>query len=74
MTSLSHDFLMRIAHSLEEEEIDVYTLVLYSMNDHDLKYFNEADREKIKRIFNILTEDTKHHADLLKLIVEMGTK
>ena len=74
MTSLSRDFLMRIAHSLEEEEIDVYTLVLYSLNDHDLRYFNEADQEKIKRIFNILIEDTKHHADLLKLIVEMGTK
>ena len=74
MTSLGRDFLMRIAHSLEEEEIDVYTLVLYSLNDRDLKYFNEADQVKIKRIFNILIEDTKHHADLLKLIVEMGTK
>ena len=74
MNILSHDFIQKIARALEEEEIDVYTLALYSMNSDDINYFNDTDREKVKRIFKTLADDTKHHAELLKLIVEMGTK
>ena len=72
MSALSQDFIQKIAHSLEEEEIDVYTLALYSMSTDDLNYFNESDREKIKRIFKVLMEDTRHHSDLLKLILDIG--
>ncbi len=72
MSKLSDDFIRKIAHSLEEEEVDIYTMVLYSLNSDDMDYFNEKDRERVKRIFKILMEDTKHHAALLKLIVEMG--
>ena len=74
MAALSRDFIKKIAHVLEEEEVDVYTLALYSLNSDDLNYFNEKDKEKVKRIFKVLMEDTKHHADLLKLIVEMGSR
>ena len=73
MPELSSEFIKKIAHSLEEEETDIYTLSLYSMNSDDLNYFNEPDRERIKRIFKILMDDTKHHAELLKLIVELGS-
>jgi len=69
---LPDDFINKIAHCLEEEEVDVYTLTLYSLNSSDVDYFNEKDREQVKRIFKILMDDTKHHAELLKLIVEMG--
>ena len=74
MTILTYDFIRKIAKALEEEETDVYTLSLYSMNSDDLNYFSNADREKIRRIFKVLIEDTRHHADLLRLIVEMGAK
>ena len=74
MSILSHDFIRKIARALEEEETDVYTLALYSINSDDINYFNDTDREKVKRIFKTLADDTKHHAELLKLIVEMGTK
>ncbi len=72
MSKLSDDFIRKIAHSLEEEEVDIYTMALYSLNSDDMNYFNEKDKEQVKRIFKILMEDTKHHAALLKLIVEMG--
>ena len=74
MAGLSYDFIQKIAHSLQEEEIDVYTLALYSLNADDLNYFDEANREKVKQIFKILIEDTKHHMALLKLIVDLGSK
>ena len=74
MAALPYDFIQKIANALEEEETDIYTLSLYSLNSDDLNYFNEADKEKIKRIFKILIEDTKHHANMLKLIVEMGSR
>ena len=73
MTSLSYDFIQKIAYALQEEEVDVYTLSLYSLNSDDLNYFDEDNREKVKRIFKILIEDTKHHSDLLKLIIELGS-
>ena len=72
MIALSYDFIQKIAHALEEEEVDVYTLALYSLNTDDLNYFNEKDREQVKRIFKVLMDDTKHHAELLRLIVEMS--
>ena len=74
MTILSYDFIQKTAKALEEEETDIYTLALYSLNSDDLNYFNEADKERVKRIFKILAEDTKHHADILKLIIEMGSQ
>ena len=74
MTNLSDDFIRKIAHSLQEEEIDVYLLNLYYRDSEDLNYFAEKDREKIKKIFNILIEDTRYHAELLKLIVELGSR
>ena len=69
---LTHDFLLKISQMMQEEEIDVYTLSLYCMNSADLEYFNEADRARVAAIFKILSEDTKRHAELLKLITEMG--
>lgn len=69
---LPDDFVKKIARALEEEEVDVYTLMLYSLSSDDVSFFSEEDREQVKKIFKILIEDTKHHAALLKLIVELG--
>ena len=74
MGNLPGDFIKKIARSLEEEEVDVYVLTLYCMNSDDVNYFTPEDQEQVKKIFKVLIEDTKHHAELLKLIVEMGTK
>ena len=71
---LSDDLIQKIAHLLEEEEVDVYTLTLYNMNSSDLDFFSEKEKERIKRIFKILLEDTKRHAEFLKLIVEMSER
>lgn len=70
---LPDDYIRKIAKALEEEEVDVYTLMLYSLNSDDVEYFSEADREQVKQIFKILIEDTRHHAALLKLVVEIGS-
>ena len=68
---LPDDFIREIAHCLEEEEVDVYTLTLYSFSSDDMGYFDDKDRERIKMIFKVLMEDTKRHMELLKLIVEL---
>ncbi|HTL71600.1 MAG TPA: hypothetical protein VL404_09955 [Candidatus Eisenbacteria bacterium] len=66
-------FIERIARCLEEEETDIYTLSLYSMNTDDMNFFMPEDREKVLRIFKILKDDTRRHAELLQLIVELGS-
>lgn len=73
MANLSPEILKKLARCLEEEETDVYTLSLYSMDVNDLDFFQESDREKIKNIFKILKEDTRRHAELLELVIEMGS-
>ena len=70
--ALPEEFLRRLTHCLQEEEIDVYVLNLYYRNSEDMKYFHEKDRERVQRIFDILIQDTKSHAELLKLIIDMG--
>ena len=71
---LPPEFIRKIAGCLNEEEADIYTLTLYSIDSDDLNYFAEEDRKKVMRIFKILKEDTKHHSELLKLIVELGSR
>ena len=72
MANLSDGFIKRVARLLQEEEIDIYVLTLYCLSHEDLDYFKPEDQRRIGEIFRILMEDTKHHAELLKVIVEMG--
>lgn len=72
MTAFSDSFFKKIAQSLQEEEIDVYVMNLYYRNRDDINYFNEKDRQRVQEIFDVLIEDTKRHAELLQLIVELG--
>ncbi len=72
MTPFSDNFFKKIAQSLQEEEIDVYVMNLYYRNRDDIKFFSEKDRKRVQEIFDILIADTKRHAELLQLIVELG--
>lgn len=69
---LPDDFIRKLARCLEEEEEDIYTLSLYGPNSAELDYFKEKDRGRIQKIFKILKQDTRRHAELLRLIVELG--
>ena len=70
---LPPDILSKIVGALDEEEVDVYTLTLFSLNSNDIDYFEEKDKTEVKRIFKVLLDDTRHHSELLRLIVEMGS-
>lgn len=70
---LQHDFMTRVVQALAEEETDIFTLSLYSLDSDDMNYFQPEDREVVKRIFKILIQDTQKHADLLRLIAELGS-
>jgi len=74
MSKLPDEFVRKIAHSLQEEEVDIFVLTLYYRNGSDLLFFNSEDRDRIRRIFDTLIKDTEHHMELLKLIVELGSK
>ncbi|HLD56050.1 MAG TPA: hypothetical protein VJA00_00365 [Candidatus Omnitrophota bacterium] len=60
-----------LARMLQEEELDLYVLTMHYRNDGDLNYFPEADRRRIKSILDILIQDTKRHAELLKKIAAL---
>lgn len=72
--ALSPQFVERIARCLDDEEIDVYTLTLFALNSADLEYFDDRDRQRVREIFDTLIKDTRQHMELLKLIVELGSR
>jgi hypothetical protein len=74
MTLLSKEFTHKLARMLNDEEVDLYVLSLHYRNNEDLNYFSEEDQKRVKSIFDILIKDTKHHAELLELIVELAER
>jgi hypothetical protein len=74
MRRLPESFVKRVAEMLEEEEVDVYALGLYCLSEDELRYFAGEDRKRVEAIFRTLVEDTKRHAELLKLIVELASR
>ena len=60
-----------LARMLQEEELGLYVMTMHYCNDGDLNYFPEADRRRIKSILDILIQDTKRHAELLKKIAAL---
>lgn len=73
MPRLSEELIKKIAHMLEEEETDIYVLTLYFLNSKDMEYFDKKDATRIRQIMKVLIEDTHRHAELLKLVVELGS-
>lgn len=71
---LSKHFKAKLTQLLQEEELDLYVLTMHYRNDGDLNYFNEPDRRRVKSIFDILIEDTQHHAELLKRMLKIQEK
>ena len=71
---LSSDRTKRVVKALDEEEEDIYVMTLYFMSHKDLDYFSPPDKERIRQVLKILLEDTKHYAELLKLIVVIGSR
>ena len=74
MKALSAQFFQKLVTTFQEEETDIYVLNLYYRNSEDLLYFNKNERRKVKRIFDILIKDTKRHMELLKLVIDLGSK
>lgn len=74
MSNIPNDFARKLARCLEEEETDIYVMSIYSADCDDMMYFEEKDRERVRAIFKILTEDTRRHAELLRLIVDLASK
>lgn len=72
MSTLPEGIVKRLVKLLQEEEMDVYTLSLYSLDREDIEYFDKKDREEVRRIFQALMDDTKHHGELLRLMIELG--
>ena len=72
MSALPDPIVRRLVRQLQEEEMDVYTMMLYTMGREDIEYFDPKDREEVKRIFSVLMDDTKHHQEILRLMIELG--
>ncbi len=54
---------------LQEEETDLYILTLHYRNDGDLNFFPEADRKQVKKILDVLIQDTQRHSEVIQSII-----
>lgn len=59
----------KLTQLLQEEETDLYILTLHYRNDGDLNFFPEADRKQVKKILDVLIQDTQRHSEVIQLII-----
>lgn len=58
-----------LTHLLQEEETDLYILTLHYRNDGDLNFFPASDRERVKKILDVLIQDTQKHSEMIQSII-----
>ncbi len=61
----------KLEQLLQEEETDLYILTLHYRNDGDLNFFPEADRKQVKKILDVLIQDTQRHSKIIQSIIEL---
>ncbi len=69
--SLSKSIQDKLAHLLQEEEMDLFLLTLHYRNDGDLNFFPHEDRKRVRKILDHLIQDTQKHSDLIKSMIDM---
>lgn len=62
-------FLHRINMGIEEENIEISLLRLYSESSADLGFFDETDRDRVIRSLSTLIDDSERHKNLLMSLV-----
>ena len=67
---LSQSTKDKLAHLLQEEEMDLFILTLHYRNDGDLNFFPHADRKRVKKILDVLIQDTQKHSDIIKSMID----
>ena len=68
------NFLQRINMGIEEENIGISLLRLYSESSSDLGFFNETDRGRVIKSLITLIDDSERHKDLLVNLVAYLTE
>ena len=69
--SLSKSIKEKLSRLLQEEEMDLFLLTLHYRNDGDLNFFPHEDRKRVRKILDVLIQDTQRHSDLIKSILEI---
>ena len=64
--SLSKLIKEKLSRLLQEEEMDLFLLTLHYRNDGDLSFFPHEDRKRVRKILDVLIQDTQKHSDLIK--------
>ncbi len=69
------ELIFELSKAEEEEEVGLYLLRLHYDNEIDLRFFDQGEKEKIKRMLGVLMADTVRHRELLsKIIAELKEK
>ncbi len=69
------ELIFELSKAEEEEEVGLYLLRLHYDNEIDLRFFDPGEKEKIKRMLDVLMSDTVRHRELLsKVSAELKEK
>ena len=60
----------KLLHEIEEEDVGISLLNMYSQSPSELDFFKEGDREKIISILKTLSEDSRRHKGILVQIID----
>lgn len=69
------EIINKLLHEVEEEDIGICLFSTFFHNEDELSFFKEADRERVHKILEKLSTDSRHHKNLLeKIINHLGKK
>lgn len=66
----SKEMIEHLLQEIEEEDIGISLFTTYYQVEEELRFFKEADRERVSLILKKLAEDSRHHKKILSKIIE----
>ncbi len=73
--NLIKEIINKLLKEIEEEDVGIGLFSIFSESQEDLEFFKENDRERMLRMLQILSEDSRRHKTILdKIITNLGAK
>ncbi len=67
------EIIRKLLAEIEEEDIGISLLTTFYQNKDELAFFRDFDRERVQKILQVLSDDSKRHKELLeKAVTELA--
>ena len=65
------EIIEKLIQEIEEEDIGISLFSTFYQDGDELSFFKAADQERVVKILHKLSEDSKHHKEILEKIISL---